>query len=73
MIVLAYLAAHGEGDRIASATLTNTLVDFSDPGDLGVFTDEETIARLEGTDGANAATSSRTRWPARSTGCARTI
>jgi polyhydroxyalkanoate synthase subunit PhaC len=47
LIALAYLAAHEAGDRIASATLTNTLVDFSMPGDLGVFTDEDTIARLE--------------------------
>jgi polyhydroxyalkanoate synthase len=47
LLVLAYLAARGEGDRVASATLTNTLVDFGDPGELGVFTDEATIARLE--------------------------
>jgi polyhydroxyalkanoate synthase subunit PhaC len=47
VVALAYLAAHGQGDRIASATLTNTLVDFSTPGDLGVFTDEDSIARLE--------------------------
>ncbi len=47
LILLAYLAAHGEDQRIASATLTNTLVDFSEPGELGVFTDEATIARLE--------------------------
>jgi len=47
LIVLAYLAARGEGDRVASATLTNTLVDFSEPGDLGAFTDEASIARLE--------------------------
>ncbi len=47
LIALAYLAAHGQGDRIASATLTNTLIDFSIPGDLGIFTDEDTIARLE--------------------------
>jgi polyhydroxyalkanoate synthase subunit PhaC len=47
VIALAYLAAHGAGDRVASATLTNTLVDFGMPGDLGVFTDEDTIARLE--------------------------
>jgi len=44
---MAYLAANGKGDRIASATVTNTLVDFSIPGDLGVFTDEDTIVRLE--------------------------
>lgn len=47
VIALAYLAAHGQGDRVASTTLTNTLVDFGIPGDLGVFTDEDTISRLE--------------------------
>ena len=47
VITLAYLAAHGQGDRVASTTLTNTLVDFGMPGDLGVFTDEDTISRLE--------------------------
>jgi polyhydroxyalkanoate synthase subunit PhaC len=47
--MLAYLAAKGEGHRIGAATLTNTIVDFSEPGDLGVFTDASTIARLEET------------------------
>ncbi|MBV8491094.1 MAG: poly-beta-hydroxybutyrate polymerase, partial [Candidatus Eremiobacteraeota bacterium] len=47
LIGLAHLAAHGQGDRVNSATLTNTLIDFSMPGDLGVFTDEDTISRLE--------------------------
>jgi polyhydroxyalkanoate synthase subunit PhaC len=47
LIALAYLAAHGQGERINSLTVTNTLIDFSIPGDLGVFTDEDTIARLE--------------------------
>jgi polyhydroxyalkanoate synthase len=47
LLVLAYLEARGESDRVASATLTNTLVDFSEPGDLGVFTDKATIERLE--------------------------
>jgi polyhydroxyalkanoate synthase len=42
----AYLAAIGD-DRINSATLLNTLVDFSSPGPLGTFTDEATIVRLE--------------------------
>ncbi len=46
-VALAYLAKHGQGDRVNSATMTNTLIDFSIPGDLGVFTDEDTIARLE--------------------------
>jgi polyhydroxyalkanoate synthase len=47
LVGLAHLKAHGKGDLIKSATLTNTLIDFSIPGDLGVFTDEDTIARLE--------------------------
>lgn len=47
LILLAYLAAHDQSDRIASATLTNSLVDFSEPGVMGVFTDESTIVRLE--------------------------
>jgi polyhydroxyalkanoate synthase len=45
-MLLAYLAAGGE-DRINSATLLNTIVDFSEPGPLGCFTDAESIARLE--------------------------
>jgi len=47
LIAMAYLAAHNQGDRIASAALTNTLVDFSIPGELGVFTDEDTLVRIE--------------------------
>ena len=46
-MLLAYLAAKGEEHRIGAVTLTNTIVDFAEPGDLGVFTDETTIARLE--------------------------
>ncbi|MDH2908911.1 MAG: alpha/beta fold hydrolase [Candidatus Eremiobacteraeota bacterium] len=46
-ILLAYLTAHGQGDRVKSLSTTNTLIDFSEPGDLGVFTDEATISRLE--------------------------
>jgi polyhydroxyalkanoate synthase subunit PhaC len=46
---LAYLAAHGHGARVGWMTLTNTLVDFSVPGDLGVFTDEAAISKLERT------------------------
>ena len=47
MIALAYLAARGQAERINAVTLTNTLVDFSQPGEFGVFTDEATIERLE--------------------------
>jgi len=42
----AYLASAGE-DRISSATLLNTLVDFSRPGRLGAFTDRASVERLE--------------------------
>jgi polyhydroxyalkanoate synthase len=45
-IALAYNAAIGD-HSIKSATLLNTLTDFSSPGALGVFTDEATIAGLE--------------------------
>jgi polyhydroxyalkanoate synthase subunit PhaC len=46
-IGLAHLAAKGEGKRVGWMTLTNTLVDFSVPGTLGVFADRESVARLE--------------------------
>ncbi len=45
-IAMAYGAATGN-QPIHSATFLNTLTDFSDPGVLGVFTDEPTIAGLE--------------------------
>jgi polyhydroxyalkanoate synthase len=45
-ILGAWLAAVGDR-RIRSATLLNTLLDFSDPGVLGVVTDPETLAKLE--------------------------
>ena len=42
----AWLRAKGD-DRINSLTLMNTLLDFTGPGQLGVFTDEQTVSRLE--------------------------
>ena len=47
VLALAYLQAKGQAHRIGWVTLTNSLIDFSEPGDLGVFTDESTISRLE--------------------------
>ena len=47
MLSLAYLAARGESGRVGWTTLTNTLVDFAEAGDLKTFTDEKTIAYLE--------------------------
>jgi len=43
---LAYMAAKGD-KRIHSATLFTTMVDFEDPGELGVFIDEEQLDRLD--------------------------
>lgn len=43
---LARMAALGD-ERVASATFFTTLVDFSDPGELGVFIDEEQIGLIE--------------------------
>jgi len=44
--MLAYLAAKGE-DRVASATFFVSLLDFSAPGELGVFIDEQQVQSLE--------------------------
>jgi polyhydroxyalkanoate synthase len=46
-IGLAALAERGQAERIGWAALVNSLVDFSDPGDIGVFTDEETVRKIE--------------------------
>jgi polyhydroxyalkanoate synthase subunit PhaC len=48
MATLAYLDAVGV-DKINSATFLNTLIDFSEPGLMGVFTDRTAVARLERT------------------------
>ena len=45
-MLIAYLDAIGD-QRVKSATLLNTLIDFSSPGVLGTFTDRETVERLE--------------------------
>ncbi|MDE2481276.1 MAG: alpha/beta fold hydrolase [bacterium] len=47
VLALAWLAAKGEAHRIGACTTTNTIVDFTEPGDLGVFTDEASISKLE--------------------------
>lgn len=43
---LAWLAARRR-KRIASATFLTTMLDFSDPGELGVFIDEDQLVALE--------------------------
>ena len=45
-MLAAYLTALGD-DRLGSVTLLNTMLDYSEPGVLGAFTDEATVARLE--------------------------
>ncbi|XXK21117.1 PHA/PHB synthase family protein [Arenicellales bacterium nBUS_48] len=44
---LAYLSATEESERIASATFLATMIDFSNPGDLGVFIDHDQVTNLE--------------------------
>ena len=43
---LAWMKEKGD-DRIKAATFFTTLVDFTDPGELGVFIDEEQLAAME--------------------------
>jgi polyhydroxyalkanoate synthase len=43
---LAWLAAAGE-ERIKAATFFTTMVDFAEPGELGVFIDDEQIGMIE--------------------------
>src|SRR5207249_9272799 len=45
-MLLAYMAAKGD-NRLNSATFLNTLVDFSEPGTLGTFSDPESVAHIE--------------------------
>jgi len=44
---LAYLEAKGQADRVASATFFTAQIDFSDAGDLKLFTDDAGIATVE--------------------------
>ncbi len=44
---LAYLAEKNEMDRVSSATFFVSLLDFSMPGELGVFIDEAQVENLE--------------------------
>lgn len=43
---LAYMAAH-EDNRVKSATFFTTMIDFSEPGELGMFIDEQQLSSLE--------------------------
>lgn len=43
---LAYLQSRGEC-RVSSATFFSSMTDFSEPGDLGVFIDDESVSMIE--------------------------
>jgi len=45
--LLAYLAKNKSNSEIMSATFLTTLLDFSEPGELGIFIDEKQIALIE--------------------------
>ena len=45
-LTLSYMKQTGD-DRIKSATFFTTMIDFSEPGELGVFIDEEQIQSIE--------------------------
>jgi polyhydroxyalkanoate synthase len=45
--LMAWLEARGQADRVKSVTYFTTMIDFTDPGELGVFVDEPTVDRLE--------------------------
>ncbi len=46
VMLMAWLADAGE-DRVRSTTLLNTLVDFSEPGPLASFTDDDAVTGVE--------------------------
>jgi polyhydroxyalkanoate synthase len=46
LMTATYLDEVGD-DRLGTITLLNTMIDYSDPGPLGTFTDEETVTKLE--------------------------
>lgn len=45
-IATAYLSARGD-TRLNTLTTLNTLIDYSEPGELGIFVDEKTLSRLK--------------------------
>ncbi|WP_211221899.1 PHA/PHB synthase family protein [Granulicoccus phenolivorans] len=46
MIALSYLRAKGD-DRVGNITLVNTLLDYTNTGDLGLMSDPETVYKLD--------------------------
>ena len=73
LIALAYLAAHDQGDRIASTTLTNTLDRLRHSGRPRRLHRRRHDRAARERRCTSAAISSRRRWRAPSTGCAPAI
>lgn len=46
-LTLSWLESNGQSDRVASATFWATIFDFVDPGDIGVFIDENIVSAIE--------------------------
>lgn len=44
---LAYLAAKRKAKRVRSATYMTTLIDFSDPGGIGIFVNDTSVSSIE--------------------------
>jgi polyhydroxyalkanoate synthase len=55
---LALLAARGD-ERVESATLLTTMLDFSNVGDIGVFVDQASVTEAEGSIGKGGVKSGR--------------
>ena len=70
--LLAWLASKGE-QRVKSATFFTAMIDFTEPGELGVFADEAALVQPGEEDGRSAAISKARRWPAPSICCGPTI
>ncbi len=45
--LMSWLKARGQSDRVKSVTYFTTMIDFAEPGELGVFVDEESVSNLE--------------------------
>jgi polyhydroxyalkanoate synthase len=45
--LMSWLASTGRADRVKSVTYFTTMLDFTEPGELGVFVDEESVANIE--------------------------